>query len=160
MVEIGNAEQLQTISAELLPQYLKVLKKAQGNLLTRLLYPKTQVTANRALQFLGAKGSVYSCSAGDTLITVDEFGQVMPCRRMPIICGNALEEGLEKIYFTHPVFLELRKQKVPKACGSCEYRCLCRGGAKCQAYSIYGKFLRADPGCPLASNSPPSGVQQ
>ena len=151
LVGIGNGEQLQTISAQLLPQYLKTLKKAQGNRLTRLLYPKTQVTANRALQFMGANGNVYSCSAGDSLITVDEFGQVMPCRRMPIVCGNALEDGLEKVYFEHPVFRQLRKHDIPAGCAGCVYQYLCRGGAKCQAYSISGNFLRADPGCPLSA---------
>lgn len=97
-------------------EYLEQLRKAQGNWLTRTLWPKTKVSANRALQFLGAAGSVYSCSAGVSLITVDAFGQVMPCRRMPIVCGGLTERTLEEIYFGDPVFLALREQEVPAGC--------------------------------------------
>lgn len=151
LVPIGNGEQLQelAITKEVLPEYLKVLKKAQGNWLTHLLYPKTMVTANRALQFLGAVGSIYSCSAGDSLITVDEFGQIMPCRRMPILCGNIQEDSLENVYFEHPVFRDLRNQNIPKACGKCPYNYYCRGGAKCQTYAACGNYSGADPGCML-----------
>lgn len=153
LVPIGNGQQLQelAITADLLPDYLKTLKKAQGSWLTRLCYPKTQVTANRALQFLGAKGSIYSCSAGSSLITVDEFGNIMPCRRMPILCGNALTDSLEAVYFSHPVFRELRKKDLPKTCGSCAYRYHCKGGAKCQSYAAYGTYHKADPACFLSA---------
>lgn len=75
LVPIGNGEdlaQLKITDMEM-PKYIRTLKKAQGSFLTRLCYPKTQVTMNRALQFIGSKGSIYSCSAGNSLITVDEF---------------------------------------------------------------------------------------
>lgn len=154
LVPIGTGQQLQelTITKDLLPAYLKAIKKAQGSWLTKLLYPKTQVTANRALQFLGAEGSIYSCSAGKSLITVDEFGQIMPCRRLPIICGNICEDSLEKIYFENDVFTALRKKDIPKNCGSCKYSYYCRGGARCQAYAVSGSFRQADPGCPQATD--------
>lgn len=151
LVPIGNGEELRelAITAELLPDYLRVLRKAQGNWLTKLLWPRTQVTANRALQFQGAKGSFYTCSAGRSLITVDEFGQIMPCRRMPIICGKLPENRLEDVYFNHPVFQALRQQGIPKVCAQCRYALLCRGGARCQSYAHTGHFTGADPGCPL-----------
>lgn len=153
LVPIGNGEQLQelAITKELLPAYLKTIKKAQGTWLTKLLYPKTQVTANRALQFLGTEGEIYSCSAGNSLITVDEFGQIMPCRRMPIICGNVFRDGLESIYFENEVFRALRKKDIPKSCVGCKYNRICRGGAKCQAYAASGNFRQADPACPFAA---------
>ena len=152
LVPIGTGEQLQdlVITKDILPEYLNTIKKAQGTWFTRLLYPKTQVTANRALQFLGADGDIYSCSAGKSLITVDEFGQVMPCRRMPIHCGNIAEQTLEDIYFNNEVFTALRKKNIPKKCSSCKYSYFCHGGAKCQAYAVRGSFYGADPGCPLA----------
>ena len=151
LVPIGNGEQLQemAITKALLPDYLKVLRKAQGTWLTRLLYPKTRVTANRALQFQGADGTIYSCSAGRSLITVDEFGRVMPCRRMPILCGSILEDTLEHIYFENETFRALRQQQIPKACAGCVYHYYCQGGARCQAHAAYGNFCKADPACPL-----------
>lgn len=153
LVPIGNGEQLRelAITDEVLPQYLQALKKAQGSRLTRWLYPKTQVTANRALQFLGARGSIYSCSAGSSLITVDEFGQVMPCRRMPIVCANALQTELSEIYYENETFLRLRKKQIPKACEGCVYSYHCRGGARCQSYAVYGQPCCPDPGCYLAN---------
>lgn len=153
LVPIGTGEQLRelAITEEVLPQYLKTLKKAQGSKLTRWLYPKTQVTANRALQFLGAQGSIYSCSAGSSLITVDEFGQVMPCRRMPIVCGNVLNTDLSEIYYENETFLSLRKKQIPKACAGCVYSYHCRGGARCQSFAQWGSFCRPDPGCYLVN---------
>ena len=155
LVPIGNGEQLQelAITREVLPDYLKTLKKAQGSRLVGLLYPKTQVTANRALQFLGAEGRIYSCSAGKSLITVDEFGQIMPCRRMPIVCGNVLKASLEQVYFENELFQTLRRKGIPKECGNCPYGYHCRGGAKCQGYAAYGSCFRADPACFLVGQT-------
>ena len=91
IVPIGNGRELDElkITSDDLEGYIKCLKKAKGSILTQKLYKKTSVTMNRALQFQNSDGEIYSCSAGDSLITVDEFGNIMPCRRMPIICGNA-----------------------------------------------------------------------
>ena len=105
---------------------------------------------NRALQFL-CGGETYQCGAGKTLITVDEMGRIMPCRRMPILCGNVFETTLRDAYFEHPVFRELRDPAIPLACLSCAHRETCRGGAKCQAYAQTGHFHYADPGCPRTS---------
>ena len=150
LVPIGNGEELEQyqITAEDLPLYLKTLKIACGSFLARLLYPKTEVSAKRALQFIGTNNSVYSCSAGNSLIVVDEFGRVMPCRRMPIICGDVFASNLTDIYYNDPVFLDLRKPHTPAECAGCMYRYLCAGGARCQSYAQYGTYLRADPACP------------
>lgn len=151
LVPMGTGQQLEdlAITKELFPHYVRTLKKAQGSFLTKLLYPKTQVTMNRALQFQDSEGAMYSCSAGNSLITVDEFGNIMPCRRMPILCGNVSETTLEEVYFRHPIFLELRKELIPKECSQCPYKYRCKGGARCQSYALYGSYRRADPGCPL-----------
>ena len=152
LVPIGNGQQLRelAIGPDILEDYLRVLKKARGGLLTRLLHPKTQVRMNRALQFLGTQGQPYSCSAGDSLITVDEFGNIMPCRRMPILCGNVFDSTLEQVYYGQETFQKLRQQRIPKACAACRYVSLCRGGARCQSYALHGSFYGADPGCPNA----------
>ena len=124
-----------------------MLKKARGNFLTRALHPKTQVVMNRALQFFGSGEPVYSCSAGESLITVDEFGSIMPCRRMPIVCGNVFDSSLQQVYYEDATFRQLRQPAVPKACTGCQYAMLCRGGSRCQSYALYGTFYRADPAC-------------
>lgn len=151
LVPIGTGAGLSelAITEEILPDYVKTLKKAQGGFLTRLRYPKTRVTMNRALQFLYSKGEIYSCSAGDSLITVDEFGSIMPCRRMPIICGNVKDNTLEDVYFHHETFRQLRAFSIPQACRKCKYQTLCKGGARCQSYSAYNNFYQVDPACPV-----------
>ena len=149
LVPIGTGSEMSdlTITRELMDDYIGCLKKARGGRITKLLYPKTQVTMNRALQFLNSDGNLYSCSAGDSLVTVDEFGNVMPCRRMPVICGNVSEASLEEIYFESDVFKKLRQKNIPEECRGCIYDIYCRGGARCQSYAAYGDFNLPDPAC-------------
>lgn len=152
LVPIGNGEELEKlrITKDEMAKYIRILKKAQGAFLTRKLYPKTQVTMNRALQFIGSNGDVYTCSAGDSLIVVDEYGRIMPCRRMPIICGDIFSSTLEEVYYNNSVFTDLRRHYTPEECIFCEYSCLCNGGAKCQSYALYGSYKKADPACFLS----------
>ncbi len=154
LVPIGNGQELAqlTMTSEDMPRYIQSLKTAKGNKLVSKIYSKTQVTMNRALQFQNSDGAVYSCSAGKSLITVDEFGNIMPCRRMPVICGNIFETTMEDVYYNHEVFKNLRKNQIPKECICCEFAYLCRGGARCQSYAEYGDFNKADPACPLIKN--------
>ena len=156
LVPIGNGQEMQqlTIARDDLAKYIKQLKKARGNFLIRTLYPKTQVTLNRALQFQGSIGEMYSCSAGNSLITIDEFGNIMPCRRLPIICGNIFEKTLTDVYYNNNTFRLLRQNISPKECSQCKYSYYCKGGAKCQSYAMHNSLYRADPSCPLIKTTP------
>lgn len=148
IVPIGGGAEMASlaIGVDTIDRYTAVIKKAQsyGNAVT-------QVSAGRALQFLGADGGVYRCGAGTSLITVDEFGQIMPCRRMPIVCGSVLTDTLTEVYHRHEVFRRLQADKIPRECVGCEHALSCGGGAKCQSYAVYGDFDRADPACKLAA---------
>jgi len=154
IVPIGGGSRMDELAIDdkIFPDYAKTLNKAKGNFLTKLLRRKTEVTSNRALQFLYSEGCYYSCSAGDSLITVDEFGNILPCRRMPINCGNISETTLEEVYFNNETFVNLRKPYIPGECKLCEYQYVCGGGAKCQSYAKYGTYLKADPACPQKNN--------
>jgi len=151
LVPIGNGSELIDIMIkdDSIYDYLNEMKKAQGNRITSFLFPKTEIAMNRALQFLKSDERIYSCSAGNSLITVDEFGQIMPCRRMPIICGNVFDATLEEVYYGNEIMKRLRKRCIPDECIDCQYNYYCRGGAKCQSYALYGDFERADPACPI-----------
>lgn len=151
LVPIGTGQEISDLAImdKELPVYLATLKKARGNWLAQKLFPKTLVAMSRALQFQAAKGSVYSCSAGKTLITVDEFGNVMPCRRMPIVCGSVFDSTLKEIYYNQEIFQSLQGISEPEECSSCEYVKLCKGGAKCQSYAVYGNYYKADPACSM-----------
>lgn len=151
LVPLGNGENLSEIliDRETIGEYIDCLKKARGNVAVRSIFKKTQVTMNRALQFQNSDGEIYSCSAGDTLITVDEFGNIMPCRRMPVIRGNVFESTLTKVYFNDETFNMLRMKGIPAECKECRYCGSCMGGARCQSYALLKSFLKADPACPL-----------
>ena len=152
LVPIGNGSELSDleITKDIFPEYAKYLKKAQGNFFTKKLYPKTKVACERALQFLNnSDSSIYSCSAAESFLTVDEFGRVMPCRRMPIICGNIFDSTLKDIFYNNQVFRQLRNNSIPKECSGCVYSIFCKGGAKCQSFAKHSSFYCADPGCPL-----------
>lgn len=153
IVPIGGGADMAAlaIGPDELPGYLDSLNRAKGGWLMQRL-SKTEVRMNRALQCLGG-GVPYRCGAGNSLVVVDEMGRIMPCRRMPILCGDVRETTLREVYFGHPVFRELRDCGIPVACGECAHRHICRGGAKCQSYAAYGDFHRADPGCPLAKRT-------
>ena len=150
LVPIGGSEISDlAITSDEFHHYMRSMNRAKGSAITRILFPKTDVSSNRALQFLENGGCPYSCSAGNSLIVVDEFGRVMPCRRMPIYCGNAIEKSLSEIYFGNETFVSLRQYHIPEECTGCDHSLICKGGARCQSYAVYGDFNRRDPGCPI-----------
>ncbi|MCX7924024.1 MAG: radical SAM protein [Clostridia bacterium] len=109
---------------------------------------RTEITMNRALQFLVDGGKPYHCTAGDTLITVQPNGYLLPCRRMPIVVGNLMETPLPELYYNSKLLKELRdKYKSGDNCSSCFYSKLCRGGLKCLSYAVTGNPFNTDPGC-------------
>ncbi len=151
LVPIGNGAEMDQlcISKEEMPAYIESIKKAQGNKLSKFLHPKTEVTMNRALQFINSNGLIYSCAAGINLITVDELGRVMPCRRMPIVCGDVFSSTLKEVYYDNEVFKDLRVTNIPHECINCKHNLICGGGARCQSYAVYGNYNKADPACCL-----------
>lgn len=153
LLPIGSGEQLQglCIGDGDLPHYLRDLSRAKW--IGGIFGGGLEVRMNRALQFLDC-GDPYRCSAGSGLIVVDEQGNILPCRRMPIVCGNIRDETLREVYEHSDVFCQLREPRMPRECICCVHQMQCFGGAKCQAYAAYGDFNRADPACPLKEPFP------
>lgn len=85
-IPVYKSEFIRPISTELMPQYISILRQEKENPANE--ESGLRVENYRALQFLGSEDSPYFCKAGETLITVDEYGNIMPCRRLPIVCGN------------------------------------------------------------------------
>ena len=112
------------------------------------LSKKTPLRCVRALQFLECgSADVYRCSAGHDLLAVLANGDVMPCRRLPIVIGNVHDEKLRSIYRNSPVMQDLQEDRIPKACSACDHAEECRGGAKCIAYAQTKSYDNRDPGC-------------
>jgi len=92
------------------------------------------------------------CSAGVAGLTILPNGDVMPCRRLPLILGNVRKDSLREIWATSPILEALRDRSRYKGkCGTCERWALCRG---CRAIAYAWSqsrgeddFLAEDPQC-------------
>ena len=129
-------------------EYLSIMAKERLKL-KRKQYNKTTISMYRALQFQKTNDFAYGCTAGDTLLTVMENGDLVPCRRMPIVVGNLLKDDMYKLYKTNPILKELRKSTIPDDCNDCEHAQMCHGGLKCLTYAIYKDLNHKDIGCNL-----------
>lgn len=151
IVPFGNGEDLkeQVLSPEETWGFFTMVNKLRNQ--KGLPWKRsTIVEMSRALQFLAAGNTPYRCGAGDSLITVLEDGTVLPCRRLPIECGNMKEKSLYEIYMGNKVFKDLRQpKKPPVGCERCSYFFLCDGGAKCISYAVNKDPFSRDPGCPI-----------
>lgn len=78
-----------------------------------------------------------------------ENGDLVPCRRMPIVVGNLLKDNMYELYKNNKVLKELRLNKIPDDCSECEHSEMCHGGLKCLTYALYKELNHKDIGCKL-----------
>lgn len=126
-------------------EYLKIMEEERQKLKRK--HSKTTVAMYRALQFQMTNDYPYACTAGKTLLTVMENGDLVPCRRIPIFVGNLLEENMYDLYKKSQIIKDLQKDTTPTECRSCEHSRLCAGGLKCLTYAIYKNLNHKDIGC-------------
>lgn len=143
-----NEDKSLALNLEQTQEYLNIMSKERENLKNKK-HNKTSISMYRALQFQKTNDFAYGCTAGDTLLTVMENGDLVPCRRMPIVVGNLLTENMYDLYVNNSVFKELRKQKIPDDCAECEHSEMCHGGLKCLTYALYKDLNHKDVGCKL-----------
>jgi radical SAM protein with 4Fe4S-binding SPASM domain len=138
------------LSVEETQEYFKIMKK-EKEISSKKKYKNHEIVMHRALQFLEGWGKPYQCSAGDSLITVQANGDLLPCRRMPIPVGNLLKTKLMDLYYASDLFSQLRdRNRVSNGCEGCFYSKVCRGGLKCLSFALTGNPFNADPQCWLA----------
>lgn len=126
-------------------EYLKIMENERIKL--NLKKSKTNISMYRALQFQMTNDYPYTCTAGKSLLTVMENGDLVPCRRMPIVIGNLLENNMYKLYKNSKILQELQKNTTPDECKKCEYSKKCAGGLKCLTYATYKDLNHKDIGC-------------
>ena len=78
-------------------------------------------------------------------IVVDYQGKIIASSRSRLELGDALKDGLEQIFFHHPILKKLRAGQI-EVCGDCEYLRIC-GGNRNAAFAETGNYLGPDPGC-------------
>ena len=97
------------------------------------------------------KFELFICSLGNGLTicnkAVMENGDLVPCRRMPIVVGNILNDNMYDLYKNSRILKELQNDITPDDCKKCEYSTKCSGGLKCLTYAIYKDLNHKDVGC-------------
>lgn len=128
-------------------EYLKIMEIERIKLKRK--HSKTNIAMYRALQFQMTNDYPYICTAGKSLLTVMENGDLVPCRRMPIVVGNLLKEQMYVIYKNNDILRKLREDTTPIECKNCEHAKLCAGGLKCLTYALYNNLDHKDIGCEI-----------
>ena len=150
LIPYGNGARLSAMSSEETAEYIRIIKRTKED--KRYARSRTVVSADRALQFF-AGGNIYSCSAGNSLLTLMPNGDVLPCRRMPKVVGNMHQNTLSEIYHSHPFLTKLRSPNSIEGCQQCRFHEKCNGGLKCLSYALRGNAFVKDVGCWLKSKN-------
>ena len=143
-----NEDKSLTLNVEQTQEYLNIMNNEREKLRNKRKNT-TSISMYRALQFQKTNDFAYGCTAGDTLLTVMENGDLVPCRRMPIVVGNLLKDNMYELYKNNKVLKELRLNKIPDDCSECEHSEMCHGGLKCLTYALYKELNHKDIGCKL-----------
>ena len=128
-------------------EYLKIMETERQKL--KLKKSNTNIAMYRALQFQMTNDFPYSCTAGKSLLTVMENGDLVPCRRMPIVVGNLLKNDMYDLYLNDKTLKFLQKDTTPQECKRCSDAKFCKGGLKCLTYAIYKDLNHKDIGCDI-----------
>lgn len=146
-IPIGDDDNfIESMDLQETQEYLKIMQNERNKLRNKKSC-NTTISMYRALQFQMTNDFPYSCTAGDTLLTVMENGYLVPCRRMPIVIGNLLKDDMLSLYKKDKVLKDLRKNTIPDECSNCEHGELCKGGLKCLTYANFKELNHKDTGC-------------
>lgn len=91
----------------------------------------------------------YDCGIySGRMFTVMPNGDILPCRRLPIKVGNAMEKSLFEVWNSSNKLWELRNlNNAHPFCKNCNNFHQCFGGAKCVTYTHSGKLFVPDVQC-------------
>lgn len=82
------------------------------------------------------------------IIIVMPNGDVLPCRRLPMVIGNVLKQSLFEIYYSSNKLWEMRNlNNAHVFCQNCKNFNQCFGGAKCINYCYANKIFIPDVQC-------------
>ena len=109
-IPLGDSDRSLALNYEQTREYLEIMNK-ERNKLKKVKNNNTTISMYRALQFQMTNDFAYGCTAGDTLLTVMENGDLVPCRRMPIVIGNLFDRSMYDLYINSDVLKELREKK-------------------------------------------------
>ncbi|MDW2975104.1 MAG: radical SAM protein [Alphaproteobacteria bacterium] len=121
------------------------LKKCMEMIVEMQSTTKARIIGERPLWALVGGSGI--CPIGDKTLTVDAAGNMMPCRRLPMVMGNVLEDNLLEVWLKNDFLNKMRdKKKNLEKCGTCKFLERC-GGCRAMAAAVTGNPLAADPYC-------------
>ncbi len=102
------------------------------------------IQRGKALDTIYDYPMVAGCHIGWKGICILQNGDVLPCRRLPLILGNLKRESFEEILLQSALLKKIRRFSIyQEECGSCAYGKACRG-CPAIAYAMtgnpFGKF--------------------
>lgn len=121
------------------------LKKCMERIVKMQSTTKARIIGERPLWALVGGSGI--CPIGDKTLTIDASGNMMPCRRLPMIMGNVLENNLLDVWLKNDFLNKMRDKKNNlEKCGKCKFLEKC-GGCRAMAAAVTGNPLAADPYC-------------
>jgi radical SAM protein with 4Fe4S-binding SPASM domain len=91
------------------------------------------------------------CTAGIAAITISYDGEVYPCPKLEVSCGNVRNSRLLDIWLNNQAIKDLRFRRLKGRCGRCNWKNLC-GGCRAVAEAVCGDYLETDPTCFVEAN--------
>lgn len=81
-------------------------------------------------------------------LTIFSNGDILACRRCPIVVGNVLQDNLLDVYFSSDKLWSLRNlDNAHPLCRKCPFFKTCLGGAKCVTFAYFKTPFAPDPQC-------------
>lgn len=138
VVPIGNASQtaeyLTAMEADaILEEYYQFSEK--NGSLSKMFQKKPsqyrvykQLQENKPIESVLSYPMLSGCHIGWNSICILQNGDVLPCRRLPIVLGNLKEKSFEDIFLDSELLRKFRRfYTFQKKCGTCRYGAACRG---------------------------------
>jgi radical SAM protein with 4Fe4S-binding SPASM domain len=80
-------------------------------------------------------------------LTIMANGDILPCRRLPIVVGNVLRDNLFDVWYSEPMKNLRNPNKLHSFCQKCSNFSNCFGGGRCLPYAYTGKIDLPDIQC-------------
>ncbi|MFH1338744.1 MAG: radical SAM protein [Candidatus Omnitrophota bacterium] len=144
MEDMLNPLELRRVYAYIQREWEKTNRQGRGHSLFRLSRGCEEGIFSREVN-----QPLNSCAVMDgRCLIVLHNGDVVPCRRLPIRLGNALEEDLIRIFYTSDRLRQLRNLNNASAlCLDCSCFESCLSGARCISHAYFDKISVPDPQC-------------
>jgi len=112
------------------------------------IFDQELLLKNHQLEYNNLRNDFHGCGViSGSCLTIMSNGDVVPCRRFPVVLGNALEKSIYDLYFSKQMKDFRNPNKAHAFCQACPNFINCIGGAKCVTYAYYQRWDVPDVQC-------------